>query len=99
MRKTLLSIALGVAAAGGVVALAGAPASAGGVSCSSAGFGSYAWANGCSHSGAHDVRLVANCDWSPWNSYSPYLYGNFSGANFKTSSCANGVEESYVQHR
>ncbi|MFF5367586.1 hypothetical protein [Streptomyces sp. NPDC013187] len=103
MKRLLASLAVGAALAGGVTAATVLPAQAGTVSCSNQGHsssnGGNAWANGCSHSGAHDVRLYGECELSPFAVYSPYLGGSFSGGRFTTSSCTWGVDESGFQHR
>ncbi|MFE8990615.1 hypothetical protein [Streptomyces collinus] len=103
MKRLLASLAVGAALAGGVTAATVLPAQAGTVSCSNQGHsssnGGNAWASGCSHSGAHDVRLYGECELSPFAVYSPYKGGSFSGASFSTSSCTWGVDESGFQHR
>ncbi|RJQ76125.1 hypothetical protein D5S17_18910 [Pseudonocardiaceae bacterium YIM PH 21723] len=101
MRRLVAALALGAAAAGGVVVLA-LPAGAGTVACGSIGFSSEnygnAWARGCSHSGDHDVRLAGDCIFLPKTAYSPWRHGDFSGVDFDTTTCAFGVNRATFTH-
>ena len=102
MKNVMVSLALGDAAAGGITALAAMPAQAASVICDSQGHssanGGNAWANNCRHSASHQVRLKAECEGTPFNSYSPWVSGAFSNRNFSTASCTFGVDESGFEH-
>jgi hypothetical protein len=101
MKRMLIALAISTLGAGGILAAAG-PALAGGVSCVSQGFstanGGNAWANGCSHSGDHQVRLYGECDWTPFVAYSPWKHGSFQNYDFTTSGCTFGVNASGFDH-
>lgn len=102
MKRTLVSLALGVAAAGGMTALAALPAQASTVYCDSITFsssnGGNAKASSCDHSTSPQVRLKAECEGTPFNSYSPWQGGPFYNYNFSTASCTFGVEAAGFVH-
>ncbi|RJQ76123.1 hypothetical protein D5S17_18900 [Pseudonocardiaceae bacterium YIM PH 21723] len=101
MKRLVAALALGVAAAGGVVALA-LPASAEVVTCGSTGASSEnrgtAWARDCSYSADRDVRLLAPCIGLPQVVYSPWVSGPFAGVNFETRTCAYGAYEPHFEY-
>ncbi len=102
MKRALISLAVGLAAAGGAVGLSALPAQAASVLCDSISYdssnGGDAEAKGCDHNDAPRVRLWGDCELSPSTVYSPWADGPFFNRNFDTSSCSFGVNAAGFQH-
>ena len=45
------------------------------------------------------TRLVANCRFTPFNQFSPWADGTFSGVNFSTGSCSRGANGAGFAYR